>query len=306
MTARTVTLARPLLGATLPFALPIGLSAFLLFSVEPLVGRLVLPVFGGTAAVWATVLFFFQGVLLVGYLYGHLSVTRLGSWGPPLHLALAALAVVALVIAPARMGDLRSRRRSAGPRPHPDPVRRHRAARPRADDHDPAREWLVRGRARTRSRGRCLLAVRAEQRRLAARAGRLPLADRAAPRAHRPARGLGRRLRRARRAARGRRVACHPGPSVADATVAPKRPTHAAAGGDRCRTRRLARRARWLLLAAVPSGLLSAVTMFIATDLVSAPLLWVAPLSLYLVSFIIAFSPRGGRWVRVRRSPPRP
>ncbi len=86
MTARAVTLARPLLGATLPFALPIGLSAFLLFSVEPLVGRLVLPVFGGTPAVWATVLFFFQGVLLVGYLYGHLSVTRLGAWGPPLHL----------------------------------------------------------------------------------------------------------------------------------------------------------------------------------------------------------------------------
>ena len=39
--------------STLPFALPIGLSAFLLFSVEPLVGRLVLPVFGGAAAVWA-------------------------------------------------------------------------------------------------------------------------------------------------------------------------------------------------------------------------------------------------------------
>ena len=85
LTARTATLARPLLGATLPFALPIGLSAFLLFSVEPLVGRLVLPVFGGTPAVWATVLFFFQGVLLVGYLYGHLSVTRLGTLGaaPP-------------------------------------------------------------------------------------------------------------------------------------------------------------------------------------------------------------------------------
>ena len=54
MTARTLTASRALLGTTLPFALPIGLSAFLLFSVEPLVGRLVLPVFGGTPAVWAT------------------------------------------------------------------------------------------------------------------------------------------------------------------------------------------------------------------------------------------------------------
>jgi hypothetical protein len=58
------------------------------------------------------------------------------------------------------------------------------------------------------------------------------------------------------------------------------------------------RRARWLLLAAVPSGLLSAVTTFIATDLVSAPLLWVAPLAIYLLSFIVAFSPRGGRLIR--------
>jgi hypothetical protein len=56
-------------------------------------------------------------------------------------------------------------------------------------------------------------------------------------------------------------------------------------------------RGRWLLLAAVPSGLLSAVTTFIATDLVSAPLLWVAPLSIYLASFVIAFSPRGNRWI---------
>ena len=55
-----------------------------------------------------------------------------------------------------------------------------------------------------------------------------------------------------------------------------------------------ARRLRWLLLAAIPSGLLSAVTNFIATDLVSAPLLWVAPLAIYLASFIVAFSPRGG------------
>jgi hypothetical protein len=59
------------------------------------------------------------------------------------------------------------------------------------------------------------------------------------------------------------------------------------------------RRLRWLLLAAIPSGLLSAVTNFIATDLVSAPLLWVAPLAIYLASFIVAFSPRGGWAVRL-------
>ena len=57
------------------------------------------------------------------------------------------------------------------------------------------------------------------------------------------------------------------------------------------------RRWTWLLLAAVPSGLLNAVTTFIATDLVSAPLLWLAPLAIYLTTFIVAFSARGRRLV---------
>src|SRR4029079_10682498 len=82
--------------------------AFLLFSVEPLVGRLVLPVFGGTPAVWATTLFFFQAVLLLGYLYGTLSVTRLGRPGPPIHLTVATVAFVALWSAPGQIAALRN------------------------------------------------------------------------------------------------------------------------------------------------------------------------------------------------------
>src|SRR6476659_1193246 len=107
MTVQTRDARLSILGTTLPFALPIGLSAFLLFSVEPLIGRLVLPVFGGPPAVWATVLFFFQAVLLLGYLYGHVSVTRLGRWGPPLHLVVAGLAIIALVVAPSPVAPLR-------------------------------------------------------------------------------------------------------------------------------------------------------------------------------------------------------
>ena len=108
MTARTLTSSRSVVDTTLPFALPIGLSAFLLFSVEPLIGRLVLPTFGGAAAVWATILFFFQAVLLAGYLYGHLSVTRLGRWGPPIHLVLVAMAFYVLLNAPSRITELRN------------------------------------------------------------------------------------------------------------------------------------------------------------------------------------------------------
>ena len=91
---------------TFAFAAPIGLSAFLLFTVEPLVGRLALPVFGGTPAVWATTLFFFQAVLLAGYLYAHVSVTWFGRWGPPIHVALACLGIVALLLAPARVATI--------------------------------------------------------------------------------------------------------------------------------------------------------------------------------------------------------
>jgi hypothetical protein len=49
------------------FITAIGLSAFLLFTFELLAGRLVLPVFGGTPAVWTTALCFFTGVVFLGY-----------------------------------------------------------------------------------------------------------------------------------------------------------------------------------------------------------------------------------------------
>jgi hypothetical protein len=53
------------------YAATIFLSAFLLFQVQPLIAKFVLPWFGGSAAVWSSVLLFFQLLLLVGYLYAH-------------------------------------------------------------------------------------------------------------------------------------------------------------------------------------------------------------------------------------------
>ncbi|MDF1506018.1 fused MFS/spermidine synthase, partial [Roseisolibacter sp. H3M3-2] len=58
------------------------------------------------------------------------------------------------------------------------------------------------------------------------------------------------------------------------------------------------RRARWTLLAFVPSAQLMGVTRYLTTDVAPVPLLWVVPLALYLVTFIVAFSPR----LRVRPS----
>ncbi|WP_440054133.1 fused MFS/spermidine synthase [Pseudoalteromonas sp. T1lg65] len=53
------------------FLLTILLGAFLLFQIQPLVGKITTPFFGGSAAVWTSCMFFFQTFLLVGYLYSH-------------------------------------------------------------------------------------------------------------------------------------------------------------------------------------------------------------------------------------------
>ncbi len=53
----------------LAYACTIFLSAFLLFAVQPMIGKIILPWFGGSAAVWSTCLLFFQAALLGGYFY---------------------------------------------------------------------------------------------------------------------------------------------------------------------------------------------------------------------------------------------
>ena len=62
-----------------PFGITIFLSAFLLFWVQLLLGKFILPWFGGVAAVWTTCMLFFQVLLLGGYAYAHLLSSRLAS-----------------------------------------------------------------------------------------------------------------------------------------------------------------------------------------------------------------------------------
>ena len=54
-------------------------GALLLFGMEPLVGRLLTPYFGGAAHVWLTCLMFYQAMLLIGYLYAHLCAKKMGA-----------------------------------------------------------------------------------------------------------------------------------------------------------------------------------------------------------------------------------
>jgi spermidine synthase len=85
------------------FALSIFASAFLLFLVEPMVAKLVLPLAGGTPAVWTTSVLFFQAVLLGGYGYSHWLAMRLSwRWQALLHglLLLSPLAVLPIHLLP--------------------------------------------------------------------------------------------------------------------------------------------------------------------------------------------------------------
>jgi hypothetical protein len=88
--------------AMLPFALTIFTGAFLLFLVQPLIGKYILPWFGGTPGVWTTCMLFFQLVLLGGYAYAHF----LSRWLKPrgqavVHLVLLLVSLAVLPIIPA-------------------------------------------------------------------------------------------------------------------------------------------------------------------------------------------------------------
>src|SRR3954466_5725795 len=91
--APALRLAPALFGATL------FLSALLLFMVQPMFTKMVLPRLGGAPAVWSVAMVFFQAALLVGYAYAHLLVSRLSLRGSALvHLGVLALAALTLPI----------------------------------------------------------------------------------------------------------------------------------------------------------------------------------------------------------------
>ncbi|MFN3889692.1 MAG: spermidine synthase [Beijerinckiaceae bacterium] len=81
------------------FQIPIVLSAFLLFLVQPIMAKQILPWFGGSASVWNTCVFFFQLLLLLGYIYAHALVRFV----PPrrqavIHIGMLALCLLSLPV----------------------------------------------------------------------------------------------------------------------------------------------------------------------------------------------------------------
>ena len=252
------------------------LGAGLLFSMEPLVGRLLTPCFGGAAHVWLTCLMFFQAMLLLGYLYAHFLVRKLGLW----HVALLALPVVSLPL-----------RVTAIPGTHAPlltllAVLVLRVALPflaLSTTAVAAQVWFSRssiGRHRepyplyAASNGSSLIAL-------------LGYAFLVEPFFGMRMQGL---------AWSGAYVVYVLLVLVTWFQVRPGKEPEAPAQSGGARPKALARitYVRWLSLSALPSAFLLATTNYIALEVGSFPFIWVIPLALYLGSFSVTFRARGG------------
>ena len=92
--------AHPARVSPLLFGVTILLSAFLLFQVQPLIAKLILPWFGGSAAVWTSCMLFFQIALLAGYGYAHWLNGQPASRQTWIHAAMLAISFLSLPILP--------------------------------------------------------------------------------------------------------------------------------------------------------------------------------------------------------------
>jgi|CXWL01.1.fsa_nt_gi hypothetical protein len=263
------------------FALTLFSSAALIFVLQPLFGRLVTPLLGGSPAVWNTSMAFFQAALLVGYLYAHVlarlkdlrlqaaihGVVLVGAWlvlplqvtstlGPPSSeqpalwlVGVLALSVGAPFAAAAATAPL---------------LQAWYARTGRADAHDPYYLYAASN--------------------LGSFIGLLAYPALIEPMFGAQAQSLG---WSAGYALVGVLIALAAATALSANGEAPQAaPQTAAAPSWR-------QRWYWVAAAAVPSALSLGVTLHISTDVASAPMLWVIPLALYLLTFVLAFM-RGG------------
>ena len=283
------------LGLVLVFGGTMFLSALLLFLVQPLAARLLLPKLGGSPAVWNTSLVFFQVALLAGYAYAYATTRWLPIRGQiALQVVVAGAAILALPI--------------GIPADSLPPV-----------DSDPA-GWLLQT---------LLLRVGAPFFALAATAPLLQrwfgatthrsasdpyflyalsnLGSLAAlvgyPFVVEPIWGLSEQSRfwalgfaafafcTFVAAITVWRQVGRAATDLLDALAADRSIDRESTASSRWR-----QRLYWLALAAIPTSWMLAVTTRITTDLSPVPLLWIIPLSLYLLTYIVAFAPWGASW----------
>jgi hypothetical protein len=281
--------AKPPRPVAFLFAATLFLSAFLLFTVEPLAARVLLPTLGGAPMVWNTCVVLFQILLLAGYLYAHAATGTLSfSRHTAVYLALLTLPLAVLPFPTSVPG---------GPSPGDNPVLWLLLVLGAliglpffilSTSAAVLQTWFARA-DHHRARDPYFLYA-------ASNAGSL-MALVAYPAIVEPTL----RLRdQSRLWAVGYAIfvaaVCICAHAVRrdarrDVTPAPAS-DNAVDVGDEAGSLSARRRARWVVLALVPSSLMLGVTSYLSTDVAAIPLLWVVPLGIYLLTFIIAFGAR--------------
>ncbi len=259
------------------FALTLFSSAALIFVLQPLFGRMVTPLLGGSPQVWNTSMAFFQAALLAGYLYAHL-LARLKDMRLQA-LIHGGVLIAACLVLPVQVSEALGSPSSEQPAlwllgvlalSVGAPFAAASATAPllqawyarsgRADAHDPYFLYAASN--------------------LGSFAGLL-----AYPMLIEPALGAGAQSQAwtLSYAIVGAIILVCAGLAIAGRGAAPA-PTEAGPAPT------WRRRMYWVAAAAAPSALSLGVTLHISTDIASAPMLWVIPLALYLLTFVLAFA----------------
>jgi hypothetical protein len=256
-------------------------SALLLFAVQPMFTKMVLPRLGGAPAVWSVAMVFFQAALLAGYAYAHLLARWLSPGRAAIgHLALLALAASTLPLSiaagfgnpPAEGVSLWLFALFAASIGLPfvalaasAPLLQSWFA---ASGHPQARNPYVLYAASNLGSFTALIAYP------------LAIEPLLTLKAQTLTWSVGFAALALMVAAAGILVAQRPAMA------------HDAAGNDASTAPTWATRARWIALAAIPSGMVIAVTAHLTTDIAAAPFLWVIPLALFLLTFVAVFRER--------------
>jgi hypothetical protein len=263
--------------ATILFALPVLIAGALGFLLQPMFGRMVLPRLGGAPAVWNTCMLFFQAALLAGYAYAH-AVAR---WPVRRQVVVHAIVLLLpLVVLPVALPARWTPPTSANPAPWLLVVLAASVGLPFfavATTSPLVQAWFH----RTTGGADPYFLYSASN--VGSIGGLLayPLVIEPTLRLHEQSRAwtIGYVALLAALVGCTARV-------WSSATPAAGTPAEGIATTPPSRRRQL----RWVALAFIPSSYLLGVTTFITSDIAAVPLLWVVPLAIYLLTFVIAFS----------------
>jgi hypothetical protein len=273
------------------FALTLFVSATLLFLVQPMIGKMVLPLLGGSPAVWNTCMVFFQATLLAGYLYAHAVTKRLSARTQLIvHVVLLLLPLVPLLLlgfdAPRVARDWMPPPTEANPIPWLLALLAIAAGLPFfvvATSAPLLQSWFS-STGHSAGRDPYFLYAASNLGSMLALLGYPTLVEPYLPLALQSwvwIAGYAALVLLTAvcgvamwRAAAGRGVTA---PDVVTYDTEAETPS-------------LGRRLRGVALAFVPSSLMLGVTTYVTTDIAAIPLLWIIPLALYLLSFILVFA----------------